>query len=274
MYLEVVVFTSGHFLFMGISFVIVTLGILICNRKKPSIRNMLIGCLGLSLISELLKVLDAISIVPVVQPVMENGVIIYQETGAFTPYLEAEHFPFELCSYQIIFMLLALLVSNRKWLKRLYALMYTTCVIGGGLGILLSSAAIGLTDIMEFVASASVWRAFLYHSMLVVLGVYIGRSEECNVRFRDVKWTIVIVLCLDFASLYLNSMMSTPYYRGDELIGVGNAINYFSSYNNPLGIVMSEKTHWLIYLLLRLTGGAILILLVNLPLKKKERRKR
>jgi hypothetical protein len=125
------------------------------------------------------------------------------------------------------------------------------------MGILLSSATIGRTELSDFLYSVEVWRAFLYHSMLVILGVYIGQSKECAIHFRDLKWTVLILLCLDFGSFYLNSMMATPYYQGDQLMGVGNVVNYFSSYNNPLGIVMSDKVQWFLYLLIRcLAGGA------------------
>ena len=63
-----------------------------------------------------------------------NGKLVYEETGTYVPYLEAEHFPFEMCSYQILFMTLALVMKDRGWRKRLYALMYTTCIAGAGMG--------------------------------------------------------------------------------------------------------------------------------------------
>ena len=103
---------------------------------------MLLICLVIALISEFIKILGHMQIVPIVKPVIEKGELIYKKTGAYTPYLEAEHFPFELCSYQIIFIFLALELKDRKWRKRLYAVMYTTCIAGAGMGILLSSAAI------------------------------------------------------------------------------------------------------------------------------------
>ena len=55
-------------------------------------------------------------------------------------------------------------------------------------------------------------------------------------------------------------------------MGIGNAINYFSSYNNPLGIVMSNKKEWMIYLGIRIVLAAICILLVNLPLLLKDKK--
>lgn len=267
-------FTLGHLLFSLIGAAVIAAGVILYQKKKPPIRLVLKICFVLAVLSEVVKTLSVIRIVPVVEAAVENGVLIYRETGAFTPYLEAEHLPFELCSYQIFFIGLAMVVKNQKWLKRLYALMYTSCVVGAGVFFLTPSAAIGLTTVEEFFTSVMVWRAFLYHAMVVVLGICIGTSEECGLRFRDIGWSLLLLICLDYASFYLNSIMSTPIYQGDTLLGVGNAVNYFSSYNNPLGIVMSDKGQWLTYLAIRLVLAVILTTLAQLPLLKKERRER
>ena len=265
-------FSAGHFIFILISIIFIVAGTIFCRKKKPPVRKLLVVCLVIGLISEFFKVMNSIEIVPVVKPMVENGMLVYKETGAFTPYLEAEHFPFELCSYQIPFMFLALILKDRKWLKRLYAVMFTTCVVGGGIAVLLSSAAQGLTTVGDFLFSVEVWRAFLYHAMLIILGIYIGESDECDLHFKDVKWALIAIVVMDFATLYMNSMMSTPYYSGDTLVGVGNAINYFSSYNNPLAIVMSNKMQLFIYLIIRLGLALLLITLANLPLLRKDRK--
>lgn len=220
--------------------------------------------------SEVIKTFSNIQILPVVTPAIENGRLIYREVGNYAPYLEAEHMPFELCSYQILFMFLALFIKNKVLLKRLYAFMYTTCIIGGGMGIAFSSSLIGLSGMSEIITSSDVWRAFLFHSMLIVEGIYIGRSKECDIRFSGIKWTFMILIALDFMTLYLNSIMATTYYQGDTLAGIGNVVNYFSSYNNPLGIPMKDKTQWAIYLTLRAVLASALIVLINLPLLKKK----
>ncbi len=69
----------------------------------------------------------------------------------------------------------------------------------------------------------------------------------------------------------MNSIMSIPYYQGDNLVGMGYAINYFSSYNNPLGIVMSTKKAYFTYLLIRIAIALVLLPLIYLPLKFKKK---
>ena len=267
-------FSAGHLLFIGISMVIIIVFAAYLSKHRPPFRDVLKVCFALGLISELIKIFDAIQIMPVVKPIVENGILVYQETGQFAPYLEAEHLPFELCSYQIFFMLFALIIRNEKILKKLYALMYTTCIIGAALALVLASVANDYSTVKEFLCSYSAWRFFIYHAMLVILGIYIGMSDECDIHFKDIKSTIAIIVGLDFITIYLNSIMSTPYYSGDELMGIGNVVNYFSSYNNPLGIPMPGKREWLIYLAIRLVLALICIVLVNLPLLIKDKKQR
>jgi hypothetical protein len=82
------------------------------------------------------------------------------------------------------------------------------------------------------------------------------------------------VLFFDISSLYLNSILSEPVYRGKELEGIMYAVNFFSSYNNPLGIPMTGKPQYLLYLLLRFCIASALIVLVYLPFRLRDRRRR
>ncbi len=267
-------FSTGHLFFIVISFILIAAGSFICAKVRPPVRDLFKVCLCLGLLSEFTKTLDNIKILPVVEPVVENGMLIYRGTGAYMPYLEAEHLPFELCSYQIIFLILALFIRDKKILRYLYSFMYTTCIIGGLLAIILSSETAYHTTFMDYVTSVSAWRFFIYHSMIIVLGLYLGASNECGIRFKDIKVTIVLMAILDFITLYINSVMTTPYYAGDKLVGIGNGINYFSSYDNPLKIPMPDKKSWYFYLIIRFISALILILLVHIPLLIKEKKER
>lgn len=75
-------FSEGHVLFIFISLVLIAAGTAACEKKKPSIRRMLLICLVIALISELVKTLGHMQIVPIVKPVIEKGELIYKETGA------------------------------------------------------------------------------------------------------------------------------------------------------------------------------------------------
>ena len=64
----------------------------------------------------------------------------------------------------------------------------------------------------------------------------------------------------------------TNYLGTARSVGMGNAINYFSSYNNPLGIVMSTKGQYFLYLAIRFVLACCITTLVYLPLALKDKR--
>ena len=89
-------FSEGHLLFIFISAVLIAAGTAVCKKQHPAMRRMLLICLAIALVSEFVKTLGNMQIVPIVKPVVENGKLVYKETGAYTPYLEAQHFSSEL----------------------------------------------------------------------------------------------------------------------------------------------------------------------------------
>ena len=258
-------YSQGHLIFIGISLILIIFGVQMCRKYRPPIDKLVQICFLLSLFLEAAKILTVIEIIPVVEPVVENGVLVYRGTGAYAPYIQREHLPFELCSLQIVFMFLELIVSNPVWKKRLLAFMYGTTIVGGMMALLFSSIAPEFETTAAFLTAPRAWEFYLYHAMIIVLGIAIGMDKDVNLRFSDCRWMMVILVALDCCMFYLNSIMSIPYYQGDTLVGMGYAINYFSSYDNFFGIVMDTKMKWICWLLFRIGLGALLIALVYLP---------
>ena len=98
-------FSTGHLIWIAVSIILIVFGVICCIKLKPSLHRLISLCLLLGLISEAVKVLSVIEIVPVMDLAVKDGVLVYVPTGDYTPYLEAEHLPFELCSYPISFLL-------------------------------------------------------------------------------------------------------------------------------------------------------------------------
>ena len=72
-------------------------------------------------------------------------------------------------------------------------------------------------------------------------------------------------------SFYLNSILSVPAYENGNLVGLEYAVNYFSSYNNPLGIVLDTKEKYLMYIILRFALALVIIVIIYLPFLKNKR---
>lgn len=266
-------FGTGHIIFIIISIIMILCGTAVCFTKKPPVKKLLKICFCLAAAMELIKMFLLLELVPVVEPVISGGTFVYRETGRYSPYLIAEHLPFELCSLQIAFIFLALVIKNETWQKRLYSVIYGTALIGGIMAVLLSSLAPKFDSTPDFLTSPRAWEFFIYHSMIIVIAIYIGFSKECDIHFADCKWMIAAVVILDCVSLYLNSMLSVPAYQNGRLMGLEYAVNFFSSYNNPLGITVTEKWQYLIYLVIRIIMAAFMMVLVYLPLYFRDRRR-
>ncbi len=113
-------FSTGHFIWMGISATMVAAGLALVYKKRPELDRMLRICLVIALGSEVVKILYEIQFVPVVVPSVSAAGLIYKATGAFAPYLELEHLPLELCSIQILLLLFAKLMKDGVW-RRLWS---------------------------------------------------------------------------------------------------------------------------------------------------------
>ncbi len=266
-------FSTGHFIWIGISTVLIIAGVVYCRKTKPSLTKLIKVCFVLGLVSEFIKIVSVIIIVPLVSPevVMQNGqpVLTYVPQNDYTPMLSSEHLPLELCSLQLLFMLLVIILKDKKKQQAVYAIMYPTGVIGGVMGIVLSGAVPSAAQMADFFTSARMYQFFIYHSMIVALSIYIGMCPESGLSFKKWRLALSALILLDIPTFYLNSVLSTKVYVNDTLIGTTHRINLFSSYVNPLGLVLTEKRQWLLYLLIRFVFAVILLILVYIPLRRR-----
>ena len=172
--------------------------------------------------------------------------------------------PLELCSLQIAFMAAILLVKNPVWKSRLRSLVYVTGVIGGMMGIVLAEVTVDYSTVREYFTSLRIYQFFLYHSMVVTLGLYMGFGPDSDVSLRRFRATLGILLALDVPTFYLNSVFSQPVYVAGKPEGIVYRANFFSSYVNPLGLVLTQRWQWIAYLAIRLGLAASLVALLLL----------
>ncbi|MBO5554781.1 MAG: hypothetical protein J5941_04550 [Solobacterium sp.] len=89
-------YSQGHLIFIGISLILIVFGVQMSRKYKPPIDKLVRLCFLLSLFLEAAKILTVIEIIPVVEPVVENGALVYRGTGAFAPYIQREHLPLDI----------------------------------------------------------------------------------------------------------------------------------------------------------------------------------
>ena len=266
-------FSSGHLIFLIVSLVVIVAGTILSKRYISDINLLLKICLVIGIVSEVIKVFSVASLVPVVTPVItesaDGPVLGYRTIGPFTPYINAEHLPLELCSMQVLFITIALLLKDAKKRSSLFAVMYATEIIGGILALLFPYLTTEYDSVSSILISPRAWQFFLYHSMLIILGLYIGSSKETDIRFEQWKTATAGIVLMDIPSFYLNSILAEPVYLDGRLAGVSYRVNYFSSYVNPLGLNLTEKWQWILYLCIRCVIAFLCIFTLFLIKRKK-----
>ena len=95
--------------------------------------------------------------------------------------------------------------------------------------------------------------------MVVILDLYMDFGPDCDVSLRRFGSTMGQLLAMDVSSFFLNSVFSRPVYQAGQPLGILYRTNSFSSYVNPLGLVLKGKRQFLVYLVIRLGLAAALI---------------
>ena len=245
-------FSTGHLIWIAISLILIAGGLIFLQKKAPQFEDLIRVCFALGLISEIVKIFSVAIILPVVDPVVSGSSVSYIPAGQYSPYLESSHLPFELCSLQLVFYAIIIWSKSPKWKKRCTSLTFVCGSIGGMLGIVMAYIASEFSTVKEFFSSPRVWQYFLFHSMVVVVGIYAGFGKNSTISFRDIKGVYMALISLDIISLYLNSIFSEPVYIDTKPVGLLYRANFFSSYVNPIGLVLTEKWQWIAYLNVRM----------------------
>ena len=261
-------FSTGHLIWIGISAALIVGGFAACVKKKASVDQVLKVCFVLGICSEVVKVFSVANILPMVEPVIASGaqgpVLEYSATGQYSPYIEMAHLPLELCSLQLVFMASAIWLKDSKWKDRFLTLMFPTGIIGGSMGILMAYITSEYTTVRSYFASPRVWQFFLYHAMVVLLALYIGYTRKEGYSRQEIRRSILAIISMDAISFYINSVFSQPVYIDGTPVGLVYRVNFFSSYVNPLGLILTEKWQWIAYLMIRGVLAVSLLLLLFL----------
>lgn len=246
-------FTVYHFIWLFICATFIITGLFLLKKNKVSLEKAFtFACIG-CVCSELLKVFGTIKMVP-----LADG-------SGFTPYIEMANLPLHLCSYQIILIFLVRFMKNQNFKQLILSFMYPTCTAGAIMALLLPS--LFSEDVMPHQAfiKPHAYEYFLYHAMLIILGIYIYISGEAKIKPKNYFSTVLILIICAFFSLYLNSIFATPVYESGELVSIQHMPNFFFTFLTPIDIPLLKISHWYIYLSIIIALGLLIVALFYLP---------
>lgn len=229
------------------------------NKYKPDLKRVLTFCCAGAVASELVKVFSMIQLVP-------------SSDGSFmTPFMEPQHLPFHLCSIQLIIIFYVRFAKEGSARTALLAFMYPTCAAGAFLALLMPSIFTNSIDVTQAFTHPIGYQYFLYHSMLIVLGIYIITSRQVDIQKKHYWSTVGILAGMAFISLYLNSWLASPNYQNGELVSVDYTPNFFFTYETPIGIQFTEIWQWYLYLGIIIVLAFVMIALFYIPVFRRKK---
>ena len=240
-------FTWRHFVWLFLCFLIVVSLVKAYKSKRPSLLQVLTSACVICIASELCKVFSVVEMVP-----SAGGKLIF-------PYIPRNHLPLHFCSIQLLIILYTRLTGNERKRKALLAFLCPTSVLGGIMALLMPSIFNTTIPVEKAFTAPVSYQFFFYHTMMVALGLIILLSGEVHWTRKQMHTTILAVWGMAFASLYINSIMAEPTYIDGELVSVDFGTNFFFTIMNPLGIPLTQKWQWIVYLLLIAALSGILI---------------
>lgn len=214
------------------------------------------ACIG-AVLSEITRAFSLMHLVPSADGTM------------MTPFLELHNLPFHLCSVQVLLIFYTRFAKDSKLRTAILAFMYPTCAAGAFIALFVPIIFTDDIDVTQAFTHPIAYQYFLYHSMLVILGIYIAVSKQVDIQRKHCLTTIGILAFMAFISIYLNSWMSMVTYRNGEVVSVDYTPNFFFTYRPPIPFNFTEIWQWYIYFILLVAVVCIFALVFFLPFFKK-----
>lgn len=250
-------FSFQHIIWLSIS----AIGIIIASRlllaRRVPIERVLTAACVLAALSEIIKIFSNIQMVPAA------------DGASMHLFMEWRHLPFHLCSIQIFLIFYVRFTESGRRRTTALAFMYPTCIASAVAALLLPSIFTnGITPDQAFTHPIA-YQFFIYHSMLVVLGIYIARSGEVSITARHFWSTLALFYAFGLISIYLNSAFAFPTYTGTVLRSVENTPNFFFTFRTPINLALTEIWQWYAYVALLAALSFAVIGAFYLPFRTK-----
>ena len=182
-------FGTRHIVFIIISALLIV-GFYALSRRI-SIKKLSKILLGVGLVSETVKVFAYI---------IMNENKEYLPGVTFDGVLPKTDLPFQLCSIQILFILIVNLSKSEKVKRFIYSFMVPSCMVGGIAAILIATSSSRTNWVIAC-------QYFLYHVAIVVFGLRLLTAKEMKWRAKDYFNSLIMLTGLMFFSIYINSML-------------------------------------------------------------------
>lgn len=255
-------FSTYHIIWLIISFALIITCIFMLIKYKPDLTKVLsIACIG-AVLSEFTRAFSLMHLIP------------SADGSMMTPFLELHNLPFHLCSVQVLLIFYTRFAKDGPLRTAILAFMYPTCAAGAFIALLIPIIFTDDIDVSQAFTHPIAYQYFLYHSMLVILGIYIAVSKQVDIQRKHFGTTIGILFGMAMISIYLNSWMAMPTYVNGEVVSVDYTPNFFFTYKPPIPFEFTAIWQWYIYFAILIITVCLFALIFYSPFFKKKKENR
>ena len=232
-------FTVNHFIWLGLCALFVTVGLMAAKKTKMSKKTASYIAAGISIASEFSKIMSDMT------DSDEGGMV-----------LSPKSLPFHLCSMMIFVIFYLAFSKNEEKKDKVVSFFVPVALAGGIAALLIPTNGVDFLDI-------GAYQCFVYHAGIVWYALYYIVTGQVDLGRRAYLRNILILLCLAFGNIYINSALSAY------------GTNFMYVRKPPMdGLPVLNLDHgWYAYFATLCALGIVLMTLVHLPLMLKERKK-
>ena len=151
------------------------------------------------------------------------------------------------------------------------AFMYPTTIVGAFMAIMIPTVFNTNVPVQNAFTNIMAYQYFLYHVMLIVLGVYILMSKEVKIEKKHFVSSFIMLFVFSFISLYVNSIFADATYVDGSVKYVDYVANFFFTYETPINIYFTEIWHWYLYYVILFCIATLFLFLFFLPFFRKNK---
>ena len=183
-------FTTNHFIWMGICAAIIGVLLIISLKFKFNKKTALMIAVGFSIASELLKMFTRI------HP-------LYDDAGekVIGGYLSPSALPFHLCSIFIFVFFYLALQKNEEREKKIISFFVPIGLVGAFSAILVATSGVSFRE-------TGAYQCFIYHSVMMYLALYYIITKQVDLGLKAYIRNLVVFTCLALCMIWVNSALS------------------------------------------------------------------
>ncbi len=243
--------------------VLIAVSLILLKKFKPSEKTVFTIAAVICLLSEFAKIYAVTRMLP-----MADG-------SGYVPFFERRELPLHLCSIQIFFIFyIRFFAKEGEKKQKILGFMFPSMILGSFFALLLPSV-FNVVPVEKAFTSLQVYQTFIYHAMLMVLGIYIYVKHFSEWKTKNYLYTLGLLFGFSVASIYVNSLLAyLTFDSAHQYASIEKMSNFFFVVKTPIGIPLNEKWQWLIYIIILIVLAFILVGAFYIPAFRRDLKER